>query len=296
MSALPDGLDLAVLGLRPESAPIVSVLRRRPTHAVYRVTGPEGSRILKWFAGAGPFVELTAYDVLAHLGVPTLPVYGRSQNAILVEDLDASPHWRQAVEADHDDPACGRAVAGWYRCLHAAGAGFLAGRDRVQWPFVPWLDLVHADSLGQAATALGLADVPDLWQAIAVLDRLLAIYRRQPQTLNYQDFALENLALSRTASDTRAIVYDYDWFTIGTSASDWRNVMSGLSGPAAAAFAAAYGPLDPAEARLDRPLALLHGLVIAADRPRLPAWARPLLAAVRDGSLAQDIRDALDTR
>ena len=57
-------------------------------------------------------VEIRSYALLEKLGVPTLPVHGRSDNAIVLEDLEVSPTWRLAREADCEKQATGRAVAG----------------------------------------------------------------------------------------------------------------------------------------------------------------------------------------
>jgi hypothetical protein len=110
------------------------------------------------------------------------------------------------------------------------------------------------------------------------------------QTFNYNDFAAENLALSHRKQPLQAIVFDYDCFTTGATASDWRNVMAALQGAARSAFQANYGAVSAEAQSLDRPLALLYGLVIASQRSKIPAWAGPLVAPVLAGELAIDYK------
>jgi hypothetical protein len=281
--------ELTALGLEPAGIDAVEMLRDRPTHAVFRVTDRGASYILKRFVGPGPFRELVAYNLLPKLGLSTLPVHGRAERAILLEDLAHSVAWRMATEEDNSAEATGVAVAAWYRKLHAAGYTFLATEPA---PFPAWIDEVTSDNLAQAAGNLGLDDEPAVRLSLVVLDTLTVAFRRCRQTFNYEDFALENLALSR-AEPRRAVVFDYDCFSVGTAYADWRNVMYSLAGPAAGAFAAAYGITDPLERLLDEPLSAWQGLIIAARRPHLPGWAEPLLTAVRDGSLATSIGRAV---
>lgn len=280
---------LAHLGIDPAD---FTVLRERPEHAVYRVRAGERCRILKVFeAGSGasaPAREVSVYGLLRELGVPTLPVYALSGSFLLIEDLRDSPDWRLAGEADMDSPAVGSAAAEWYRLLHRAGAaglqpggpaGFLTG----------WVEILDDAALAEVDQKLALEHLP-IWQAVRrQIEPLKAAYRALPQTLNYQDFAAENLALSRSADPLRAVVFDYDCFTIGTAFSDCRNVLSSLRGAAREAFQAAYGPLDPAEAPLDTVLSTLEGLVVAARREHFPPWAQPLVESLRDGTFAADL-------
>jgi hypothetical protein len=126
------------------------------------------------------------------------------------------------------------------------------------------------------------------------IEALKARARVCPQTFNYEDFAGENLALSHDREPLRAIVFDYDCFTLGAAYSDWRNVTSSLKGAAQEAFAEAYGPVSETERRLDVPLSALHGLLEASRRENVPAWARPLLEDVESGELERSIRNALD--
>jgi len=116
-----------------------------------------------------------------------------------------------------------------------------------------------------------------------------------PQTFNYNDFAVENMALSRAVQvPLRAIVFDYDQFSLGPAYSDWRNVVSGLRGASQSAFEEAYGGVNQHERILDEPLSILYGLVIACRRSQLPRWAVPLSEAARTGGLEGAIRRALE--
>jgi hypothetical protein len=125
------------------------------------------------------------------------------------------------------------------------------------------------------------------------LDVLLPAYRDLPQTLNYDDFALENLAVSRDVP-FRALLFDYGQLCIGPAASDWRNVVSGLRGKARQGFIKRYGQPDERERVLDDPLSILYALLVASRREHLPAWAEILVQWVRDGTLEKRVRAALE--
>lgn len=286
-------IDLAAFALlKPASIRQVSLLRETGSHLVCRVTCGQDSYILKWFKEGAARVELQVYALLSQVGVETLPVHGRSEQALLLEDLNSSPLWRQASEEDMGLAETGKAVGEWYRQLHRAGRASLSA-SYPDW-LRPWVSVITAESLEHAGAALGLQAEPAWQLALETAEALKASYLARPQTFNYSDFAAENLALSRGEGlPRRAIVFDYDCFTSGAAASDCRNVLYSLRGAAKPAFQAAYGPVDESEFILDEPLAILDGLVTASRLSRLPGWATPLLEAVAGGELERAIRRAL---
>lgn len=294
LQGLEDALgqvDFATLGLDPAGIEQVSLLREKETHRVCRLAGRQGSFILKWFHSPAGSVELHTYSLLRRLGVPTLPVHAQTDRALLLEDIHSSPRWRLADEADMGLEETGRAVAAWYRALHRAGRETLAEpASPLPW-LVPWVQAITRPALEMAGATLGLQETPAWKLVLERLEVLRARYRSWPQTFNYNDFAAENLALSRDGQHPRdAVVFDYDCFATGTAYSDWRNVASALRGAARAAFAEAYGPVDEGERWLDEPLAALYGLVVASRRKKFPRWAAPLVEEALNGTLERSIR------
>jgi hypothetical protein len=283
---------LASVGIHPSDIQKTIILRQKPEHTVYRLIGSARSYVLKWFT-APTKTELQTYTLLENLGIPTLPAHARTDQVLLLEDLGSSRHWRLATDLDMEQTTTGQAVAEWYCHLHQAGRKFLA--EHIAWPsfLKPWVDVITPENLAMAAERFGWGQSTPGWRSVlANLPVLLNRYRALPQTLNYSDFAAENLALS-CDEPRQAIVFDYDCFSIGTAYSDWRNVTYSLQGAARQAFTDAYGPVDPEEKQLDSPLATLEGLVIAAQRASTPAWALPLLKSVESGELQSEINFAL---
>lgn len=122
-----------------------------------------------------------------------------------------------------------------------------------------------------------------------------AKYLALPQTFNHNDFAAENLALSRQeGTRLHAIVFDYDCFATGVVYSDWRNVINSLHGAAKETFVEAYGPINEQEHVFDEPLAILYGLIVASRRGKMPKWASPLIEAVVNGGLEQSLSQACE--
>ena len=295
LESLPAQCNVASFGIEPADVRDVNVLRWDTAHSVYRIICEEGSYVLKWFHDPVVAIEPRVYALLMSCGVPTLAVLWHSDQGLLLEDLDYSSQWRRACEADIDRSATGVALAHWYHCLHHAGRDVLAHPClRPTW-LQSWVDEINAASLSTAGAILGVRDEPAWTLAIEHAERLKSAFRDLPQTFNYNDFAVENMALSRAVQvPLRAIVFDYDQFGLGPAYSDWRNVVSVLRGASRSAFEEAYGVVDLRERILDEPLSILYGLVSASRRSQLPRWAVPLFEAVRTGELEGAIRRALE--
>ncbi len=281
--------ELHALGL--ENTEGWTLLSQRHGHRIWRVAAGGQPRILKWLGNSPQRTEVCAYALLERLGVPTPRVYGRLPQALLLEDLAAGPCWRLAAVDDANDPAVGSALATWYRTLHGAG-----DRLRQSEGFPRFLaretDALTAESILATGQRLGLAQLAAWRLAAEAMPQLLATQRALPETLNYNDFALENLALSR-GLPLQALVFDYGLLGIGPRYSDLRNVTSALGPRAAQAFLEGMPPADEREALLDAPLAALYSLQVAAELPQLPSWARSQVQEVTNGALEQSLRAAL---
>lgn len=294
VAALPVGCDLRQLGIDPAELTAAMRIRQSEERALYRLACGPRSFVLKWFAAPHQAVEVRAYALLAEWGVPTLPVHGRTANALLLEDLAASGVWRLATEDDLLRSDVGSALAEWYRVLHAAGRALFAGPQPVPGFLRREVDALDAEVVLHVGERLGLGTHPVWRLAAAHVEALKSAIRALPTTLTYNDFHWTNLALTREATQTpRAVVFDYHLLGIGPAYGDWRNVTLGLGGAARQAFQSAYGAVDEREAVLDAPVSVLHALQVAEQRPRLPRWALPLVREATDGTLEAELRQAI---
>mgnify|MGYP001820133874 CR=1 FL=1 len=162
-------------------------------------------------------------------------------------------------------------------------------------PFLErWAESFDRTELAAAGTTLGLNEEPSWRAASDHLPTLQARFRLLPETVTYDDFALENLAVSRT-EPRRAIVFDYGEVSIGPAVTDWRNARWSLEAAALRGFDAGFDRPSAEAIALDQILTTLFSLVAASRRPRLPSWTAPLINDVRFGKLAADIAVVLDT-
>ena len=269
----------------------VILLRTTGKHSLYRLDCRHSTYILKWCNSTSPCSEPKIYALLQRYRIPTLPVYEHTDRGIVLEDLQSSTEWRLAEPGDMERAATGVALAEWYRDLHQAGREALKDSSLQPEGVFPWVSEITGPSLEKAGAALKLEHTPAWGMAMQQVEMLKGKYLALPQTFNYHDFAAENLALSRSQEGPlRAIVFDYDCFASGAAYSDWRNVMFSLQGAAKSGFQENYGDIVEEERRLDQPLAILYGLVVASQRKRLPSWASPLIEKVVNGELEKMIR------
>ncbi len=262
---------------------------------LYRVECGGRSVVIKWFADTTESIEVDAYALLEQLGVPTLPVHGRSDNALVLEDLTASTTWRLATEADCECHNVGRAVAEWYLKFHKVGRKLLSQTADPPGFLRREENGLDAQAILTIGEKLGLAHLPVLQFCAEHIELLKRAVSALPATLTYNDFHWSNLALTRDeAGPLQAVMFDFHLLGIGVAYSDYRNVLSCLRGPAADAFKRTYGPVDEREALLDGPLSILVALKEAVTRPHLPRWADALIHEVTSGELESSLRRALE--
>ncbi len=295
MKGLPETLDLSRVGIDPAGITKVDLIHEKDGAYLYRVQCDWRSVVIKWFVDAPGSIEIRSYALLKTLRVPTLPVHGRSDNALVLEDLTASKDWRPATEADYQCSNVGRAVAMWYRQLHQAGRKFLS-QTADPTGFLRREEAgLDAGTILTIGEKLGLSHLP-VWRLCADhIEPLKRAIRAQATTLTYNDFHWSNLAVTYAkVKPVRAVMFDFHLLGIGMAYSDCRNVLSCLRASAADAFKEAYGLIDEREAVLDAPVAILVALQEAASRPRLPRWAEGLVRKVTGGELERALQKALD--
>jgi len=289
---LPPGLQPQLLGLSARDIRAVAVIRKRKTHSVYRLTCETGQYVLKWFEDA-PAKEIQCYALLRRYGVPTLAVAGQTDRAILLEDLTTSRSWRLGIQEDAGSGAFGKGLAMWYKRLHAAGYYAMQNPETRPDFLQDWVTGLTGERLRAVGAKLAIGHLHAWKRAVDAIDSLREAFRRLRQTINYNDFYWGNAALSGGEDDVQVVVFDYDGMVLGPAYTDFRNVSNSLAGDGRASFQDAYGPCDPREAILDKPLAVIYAISHAAEHAVPPRWAEDCLAAVKKGALATDIELAL---
>ncbi len=279
---------LRQLGLGAEF--VAETLQERHGHSVLRLRADGESFVLKLWPDSADAAEIGAYRLLAELGVPTIQLVAATGSALLLEDLDTGPRWRPATEADLESPSRMAGLAEWYRRLHAAGSTPGPWHGELPGEYVH----LSVEALRHAGATLDLGREPAWARAAELLDQLLVVARRMPQTLIYHDFHVSNVAVAR-ADPRRAIMIDFHLLRTGTAAGDLRNVTGQLNPVAGQAFLEAYGPVRESESIIDAPLAVIGALCgLDPTLPRIPRWARFLRDEVVDGTLDRKLDAALE--
>ena len=278
------GPVLEEMGIDTAQLERIEPILKRHGNRLFRLASGGSSYVLKVFGDPPAAREVGAYALLRDLGVPTLDVVARTNNALLLEDLAVSADRRLALEEDAGRTEVGTALAVWYRALHEAGSRL--GKARADTSFL-WreIDELNPGSILEVASRIGGSDRSG-WATLADnIDRVKDAAMASAETLTYNDFHWTNLALSREAKPTRAVVFDYHLLGLGLRYSDCRNATGSLGPDAAAAFRSAYGETDPRERTLDDLMAPLYSLVEAFRRPRFPSWGKASLKLAETGEI-----------
>lgn len=272
----------------------VEPIRERHGNRLFRINLEGSSYILKQFGDPEASREIRAYSLLEDLGVPILDVIAKTDDALLLEDLDVSEHLRLANEKDAGKAEVGVALAEWYRTLHNADSAVRLGVDHRSSFLRREIDALTPASIQEVAARIGGSDSTK-WSTLAGnIDRIRSAVTATAETLTYNDFHWTNLALSRNGRRIRAVVFDYHLLGVGMRFSDCRNVTSSLGPDAADAFRSAYGETDPGEKVLDELVAPLCALVEAFRRPGFPSWAVASLELAETGEIHRRLDRAIE--
>lgn len=280
---------LAEMGIRN---PVCSLIRSKAGISLFRVESEGKKFILKIFERLDDAREIDNYLLLSKLGIPTLPLLGYTKNAILLPDLAASTEYRPGMESDLNDVQVARAIAKWYRELHAKGTKYLAGTETSMYDETDALTLANMEIVAEKTGTEGNA----LWRAIA--DNYPMLRKRiddLPRTFTYNDFYYTNLTVAKDRKS--ALMFDYNLLGKGMAYSDIRNVTSSLSYEAAEAFKAEYGigGLED-QAKADAFISPLVTLYFACECEKFPSWANTSLAELMNGGVTKHLNDWLNTK
>ncbi len=296
MNRLPERLDLNLLGIDATDITHVERIHEKHGNRLYRVRCDMRSVVIKWFGDTNESTEICSYALLKELGIPTLCVLGQSHDAIAIEDLADNKDWRLATDADIELPDVGRAVAEWYLRLHEAGRERLTASTDPPRFLRREEDALDADTILAIGNTLGLTHL-HIWRLCANhIEPLKLAIGSQTTTFTYNDFHWSNMAVTRLqVKPSSAVMFDFHLLGIGMPASDYRNVLGSLCGPAANTFVEVYGPPDEQEVLLDAPVSVLVGLKEATQRQKLPSWAEYLIQSAINGELEHSLHKALET-
>ena len=113
---------LEEMGIDTAQLERIEPILKRHGNRLFRLASGGSSYVLKVFGDPPAAREVGAYALLRDLGVPTLDMVARTNNALLLEDLAVSADRRLALEEDAGRTEVGTALAVWYRALHEAGS------------------------------------------------------------------------------------------------------------------------------------------------------------------------------
>lgn len=271
------------LGLHVETAELI---RSKAGVSVYRLEASGKKLVLKMFLNPEDRREISNYRLLGELGIPTLPVLGYAEEALLLPDVSTSEKYRLGVEEDLQDVQVAKVIAKWYRKLHDRGKQYLAENDASLYDET---DILTLENMARTSKVTDTKENP-MWKVVKDnFDDMKKKIAKLPRTLTYNDFYWDNLIVSK--DKTEAFMFDYNLMGMGMAYGDVRNVISSMGEEAAKAFCNTYGVDGLDEEKLaDDFLAHMVTLCIASQREVFPAWAGESLEMLKNGKLLKNYR------
>lgn len=281
--------ELEVLGLENKECIALEEIRNKDGIYLYKVRYKNENFVLKYFLNHDYKREISNYDLLKHLEVPTIKVLGGTANSILLEDIDKSQDYRLGREEDLSDSEVARAIAKWYKKLHEKG---LERPIKDNERFYREIDCITREDIQVVKNKSNTKD-NSLWNLMEDNWNLfLSIIKGLEETINYNDFYWTNLVVRKDKKE--ALMFDYNFLGVGTRYNDIRNVTVSLSEAAKDAFMDEYGGYSQREKAVDDVTTPLITLISAYKKDTFPKWAGEALKSINDGTLEKNIRNLLE--
>jgi len=267
----------------------LSLIRDKDGVSVWRVMTGDGSVVMKCFDKPEYRREISNYQLLNSLGVPTLKMIDHTDCSLVMEDIERSAY-RLGTMEDINNPQIADKIALWYRTLHQNGREYANTHD-----FIDEGNGLTLDNLEMIQEKTRTSDL-NVWRVIeAHFTEIHSAVMSLPRTLVYTNFHFTNLAVARDGSS--ALIFDYNFFFKGYAYSDVRNVCGNFyNEEAMTAFLSAYGLIDEREVIVDDVASVLTALIIACERKVFPEWANGLLEKVKDGRLLAAVEKLLEAK
>ena len=263
------------LGIKTEK---IEKMREKDGIALLKIKTKEKSFVFKYFYNKDYRREIKIYDILKDLGIETIEVFAKTEKSILMEDISESREYRLGTEADMSDKETAKAIAKWYKKLHAAGYEYLKIHSE---DFYSENAVITRENLAFIKDKTKTDKLP-VWKIIN--DNFPLIKKEiesMKKTFNYNDFYYMNLVVSKDKS--KAFMFDYNLFGKGPAYSDINNVCWSLSEEAKEAFLDEYGKIDEHEKFVAETAMVLSSLFFACKREEFPDWGRELLEELKTG-------------
>lgn len=267
----------------------LALIRNKDGISVWRVTTTDDSYVMKCFDKPEYRREITNYQILSSLGIPTLKVIAYTDCSLLIEDIENSAY-RIGTAEDINDPKIAKLIARWYKTLHENGREYANTHT-----LYDECDCLTLENMRAIQEKTGTSGLP-VWRLIEEhFTQIHTAAMSLSRALTYNDFHFTNLAVARDGS--AALIFDYNMLGKGYVYSDIRNVCGHLGNEEArAAFCSVYGNFDEKEKLVDDAVNLLNGLHIACGRKNFPDWGQELLAMVKDGKLQTAVEKLLESK
>lgn len=265
----------------------LTLIRQKDGVVVWRVTTDTTSYVMKCFIKEEYRREITNYQILISLGIPTLKIIAYTECALLMEDIERSSY-RLGTTHDINNPQIAILIARWYKILHEKGFKYASLNS-----LYDECECLTVENIKAIREKTATSDI-SVWKLIEDnFTQIKSAAMNLPRTLTYNDFHYTNLMVAR--NDTSAFVFDYNMLGKGYVYADIRNVCSHMDNEEArAAFVSEYGGFDEKEKIVDDVVCSLNALHIACGRKHFPDWGNNLLAGVKDGRLQAAVGKLLE--
>jgi len=216
------------------------VLQEKDTIQVSRIFCENESYVLKLFQSEKYVKEILYYDVLQNLSIPTLKVISKTEQSILLEDIENSEYRLCTIE-DYKNPQYVKKIAKWFKVLHTNGknADFsLFDNDLADFTKENLIFYKNALSINNPTIDFYINNYNSIMQVIKAF----------PITILRNDCGYNNSVIKKDSS--MALMFDYNYTICGNAYSEIREFLLNFDDDMKDLFLFEYGEINEQEKKV----------------------------------------------
>ncbi len=250
----------------------IEIITNKAGVIVTRVKEKNNTYILKYFENNDDKREIQYYKLFNELGIKTIKLIAKTNDSILLEDIELSKEYRLSKKEDLESKKVIISLAKYYKNLHSKGRDYLKKNKEVS--FYSEINSITNENINILKDKTKYLK-EEFYKNLKQLILKIEPYYKNNKLITYNDFHYVNLIVSKDLKEV--FMFDYNLVGEGLRYFDLSNVLCSLNENMKEVFIKEYGEYSYLEYEINSVLSHIIALTQAFKREVFPKWAEESL-------------------